>query len=111
MKCKALSFAVRLLSAFVLLDGASAFAQGPLEVHFGGVLNDYSPSTVKGGPWEMHGTWSLDLHGATSRADFSAKMTMSGYGKTAAAPSTQPRAGRALTPTTSSSPISKSSGT
>ncbi|MGA8110195.1 MAG: hypothetical protein WBD46_02325 [Acidobacteriaceae bacterium] len=83
MNRKTLSFAVRVLSAFTLLAGASAFAQGPLEVHFGGVLNDYSPSTVKGGPWEMHGTWSLDLHGASGKADFSAAMTMSGYGKTA----------------------------
>ncbi|MGB6130612.1 MAG: hypothetical protein WBG54_02445 [Acidobacteriaceae bacterium] len=83
MNHKTLSFAVRILSAFALLAGASAFAQRPLDVHFSGVLNDYSPSTVKGGPWEMHGTWSLDLNGASGRADFSAAMTMSGYGKTA----------------------------
>ncbi|MGB9146163.1 MAG: hypothetical protein WCC14_10095 [Acidobacteriaceae bacterium] len=83
MNHKTLSFAVRILSAFALLAGASAFAQRPLDVHFSGVLNDYSPSTVKGGPWEMHGTWSLDLNGASGRADFSTAMTMSGYGKTA----------------------------
>jgi hypothetical protein len=84
MNRKTLSFTVGMLSAFALLAGASAFAQRPLDVHFSGALNDYSPSTVKGGPWEMHGTWSLDLHGASGRANFTAAMTMSGYGKTAA---------------------------
>ncbi|HEX4309075.1 MAG TPA: hypothetical protein VHZ25_03550 [Acidobacteriaceae bacterium] len=83
MKPTTLRFTLRVLSAFLLVAGASAFAQRPLVVHFGGVLNDYSPSTVKGGPWEMHGTWSLDL-GGLNKADFSAAMTMSGYGKTAA---------------------------
>jgi hypothetical protein len=83
-----LRFAPRMLSALLLLvAGASACAQRPLAVHFGGVLNDYSPSSVKGGPWEMHGTWSLDLldgRGEFGKADFTAAMTMSGYGKTAA---------------------------
>jgi hypothetical protein len=83
MNRRALHFAVRVFAGLALLAGASAFGQGPLDVHFSGVLNDYSPSTVKGGPWEMHGTWSLDVHGATGAADFSAAMTMSGYGKTA----------------------------
>jgi hypothetical protein len=71
-------------SARISVPAVGALAQRPLAVHFGGVLNDYSPSTVKGGPWEMHGTWSLDLRGESSTADFSAVMTMSGYGKTAA---------------------------
>lgn len=84
MNRKILSFTLHITSAVLLLAGASAFAQGPLAVHFSGVLNDYSPSTVKGGPWEMHGTWSLDLRGDSGTADFSAAMTMSGYGKTTA---------------------------
>lgn len=84
MNLRTLTFTARLLSAFLLVAAANAIAQRPLAVHFGGVLNDYSPSTVKGGPWEMHGTWSLDLRGYSGQADFSAVMTMSGYGKTAA---------------------------
>ncbi len=33
-------------------------------MQFSGLFNDYSPlsTTVKGGPWEMHGQWSMDLH-------------------------------------------------
>lgn len=86
MKPRTLSFTAPMLSALLLVAGASSFAQKPAAVHFTGLINDYSPSTVKGGPWEMHGTWSLDLReerGKLSTADFSAVMTMSGYGKTA----------------------------
>jgi hypothetical protein len=66
----------------------AALAQKGKPVHFTGLINDYSPATVKGGPWEMHGQWRLDLHSewrgeATTIADFSADMTMSGYGTTA----------------------------
>lgn len=72
-----------MLSCFGLLAGPVAPAQGLFIVHFGGLLNDYSPSTVSGGPWEMHGQWILDLNERAGTADFSADMTMSGYGKTA----------------------------
>ena len=54
-------------------------------VHFSGVFNDYSPSTVSGGPYEMHGKWSLEVQkGGT--ASFSADLTMmtSDYGITGA---------------------------
>ena len=67
----------------LLLAFASAAAVAQSPTHFGGVLNDYSPSTVKGGPWEMHGTWTLNLRGWSGIADFSTEMTMSDYGKTA----------------------------
>jgi len=36
-------------------------AQDLRQVHFKGVINDYSPSNVSGGPWEIRGTWSLDV--------------------------------------------------
>ncbi|MGC2660612.1 MAG: hypothetical protein WA324_21865 [Bryobacteraceae bacterium] len=79
--------AVRVLSLLLLISGSCAFAQVQKPVHFTGLLNDYSPSTVKGGPWEMHGQWSLDLHREwppeSIAADFSADMTMSDYGTTA----------------------------
>src|ERR1700761_4659691 len=50
--------------------------------HFAGIINDYSPSTVKGGPWEMHGQWSMQVRRDGRYgdfADFYADMTMSGY--------------------------------
>jgi len=71
---------LRSLPLVVFVSGAAAIAQSP--THFNGLINDYSPSTVKGGPWEMHGTWTLNLRGQSGIADFSTDMTMSDYGKT-----------------------------
>ena len=62
-----------------------AQAQDLRPVHFSGVINDYSPSTVAGGPYEIRGDWFLDiLKGST--ANFSADLTMqtSDYGVTGA---------------------------
>jgi len=69
---------------FSLVSNAGALAQGRRTVHLSGLINDYSPlsPTVKGSPWEMHGQWSLDIHPERGTADFSADMTMSGFGKT-----------------------------
>ncbi len=50
-------------------------------VHFKGAINDYSPSTVSGGPYEIRGGWSLDID-RTGAGSFSADLTMqtSDYG-------------------------------
>jgi hypothetical protein len=59
--------------------GIGTLAQNRTPSHFSGLINDYSPQTIAGkavGPWEMHGTWSLDLKGRSGLADFSAIMTM-----------------------------------
>jgi hypothetical protein len=60
-----------------------AHAGGPrgLPTHFRGLLNDYSPAsvngvTIKGGPYEMHGTWKLDIDEGGYSASFSAALTM-----------------------------------
>jgi hypothetical protein len=83
MKSNTLTSAVRVLSLLLLVSGAYALAQEQRPTHFSGLINDYSQATVKGGPWEMHGQWTLDLH-ESGTADFLADMTMSGYGKTPA---------------------------
>jgi hypothetical protein len=58
-----------------------AHAQDIRPVRFSGVINDYSPSTVAGGPYEIHGDWALDLQRAGT-ANFSADLNMetSDYG-------------------------------
>lgn len=86
MKNNTLTVAVRVLSVLTLLSTTFALAQERFSgiTSFSGLFNDYSPSTVKGGPWEMHGQWSLDLQRWWGVADFSADMTMSDYGTTAA---------------------------
>jgi hypothetical protein len=91
MKSKTLASAIRVLSLLFFVSAICAMAQESRPVHLSGLINDYSPSTVKGGPWEMHGQWTLDLrrewHGEwVAVADFSADMTMSDYGTTAGLP-------------------------
>src|SRR5271154_3720732 len=84
MKSKTQTSAVRVLSLFLLVSATCALAQERRPVHFSGLINDYSPlsTSVKGSPWEMHVQWSMDVRPEWGTADFSADMTMSGYGKT-----------------------------
>jgi hypothetical protein len=79
MKGKALLWMVSAVAVVVLAVTILARAQAPTPVHFSGLINDFTPETIGGnpvGPWEMHGTWSLDLKGKSGLADFSAAMTM-----------------------------------
>jgi hypothetical protein len=57
--------------------GAHAAEQSHLPASFSGLLNDYTPAApaVAGGPYEMHGKWSLHLS-ERGAATFSAEMTM-----------------------------------
>jgi hypothetical protein len=59
-----------------------AQAQDLRPVHFSGVINDYSPSTVAGGPYVMRGEWSLEVQRGGGTANFSADLNMetSDYG-------------------------------
>src|SRR5271154_5411954 len=86
MKSKTLTSAVRVLSLLLLVSATCALAQERRPVHFSGLINDYSPlsASVAGSPWEMHGQWSMDVNPEWGTADFSADMTMSGYGRTSA---------------------------
>lgn len=53
-------------------------------VKFKGLINDYTPSTVAGGPYEMRGEWSVDVQRTGNTANFSADLNMetSDYGVT-----------------------------
>jgi len=48
--------------AIALAGVASMRAQDLRDANFSGVISDYTPSTVSGGPYEFRGTWSLDIH-------------------------------------------------
>ncbi len=76
---------VALLCLLVLALGAAraqSHDNNRIPEHFTGTLSEYSPSNVSGGPWEVRGKWTLDIHG--NFADFSAAVTMetSDYGVT-----------------------------
>lgn len=83
MNRKIMNLTVHMFSVLTLLAASAGLAQQPGHEYLKGLINDYSPSTVKGGPWEMHGQWSMDLQRWWGIADFSADMTMSDYGTTA----------------------------
>jgi hypothetical protein len=93
MKNKALRWVARdlaILSAATSLGGLTLALAGdreePPPVHYSGLINDYTPSAavVKGGPYEMRGSWSLDVDERRGSAKFSAAMNMevSDYGIT-----------------------------
>lgn len=56
----------------------AASAQQAQPVQFSGQINDFTPADTAtgGGPWEAHGTWSLQLIGTSGKANFSAALTM-----------------------------------
>jgi hypothetical protein len=85
MKRHILNSAVPVLALLLLLPVTFALGQERKSVHLSGLINDYSPlsANVKGSPWEMHGQWSMELGPDRETADFSADMTMSGFGRTA----------------------------
>jgi hypothetical protein len=70
-----------MLAAAAILGAGLAPCQDLRVVHFKGLINDYSPSTVAGGPYEIRGVWSLDVQ-RNGTATFSADLNMetSDYG-------------------------------
>ena len=76
MNSNAYSWVVRVIAVLALALSTSAQAQAPTPQLLGGIINDYTPATGVGGPWEMHGKWSLKPNRETGKVDFSAFMTM-----------------------------------
>jgi hypothetical protein len=80
---------IRYRKAFIV---AAALAVGTVAaqdiriVKFKGLINDYGPSTVAGGPYEIRGEWSVDVQ-RTGTANFAADLNMetSDYGITSPA--------------------------
>lgn len=75
-KCKSRTFAVVLLGICAGGSTAAVADDHRLPQQLRGWLNDYSPGTVKGGPYEMRAEWALELRGASGKASFAAAMNM-----------------------------------
>jgi hypothetical protein len=62
---------------------ALVLGQDTRNVRFRGVIHDYGPSTISGGPYEMRGNWSVDVE-RSGTANFAADLAMetSDYGIT-----------------------------
>lgn len=82
MKSKYFSFALGMIAVLSLITGVSVLAQDRLPERLSGLINDYGPSNISGGPYEMRGKWSVRLHRESGTADFSAffNMETSDYG-------------------------------
>lgn len=76
MKSKTIWWAMGAVVVLGLALGSGLFSQTSTPTKFSGFINDYTPATGVGGPWEMHGKWSLRLHPDDGTADFSVAMTM-----------------------------------
>lgn len=78
MKRKSLWLAISNIVILLMAVGAGAAARAETPFfQLTGVINGFSPASVSpAGPWEMHGTWSLNLNPFTDRADFTADLTM-----------------------------------
>lgn len=72
LACMALLLAAALIGFVIHAEAQTA---SPTPRYFTGLINDYTPQTAGGGPYEIRGTWSLKLnHNGT--ADFSAAVNM-----------------------------------
>ncbi|HUA82383.1 MAG TPA: hypothetical protein VMB85_00885 [Bryobacteraceae bacterium] len=76
---------IRQVAAICGVAAALLSAQDLRTVNFSGVINDYSPANISGGPWEIRGQWSLEVQ-RSGTANFTADLTMmtSDYGITGA---------------------------
>lgn len=68
------------LAALTLLSSFAARGQFPRpDRHFTGLINDFTPSNVTGGPYMMNGEWTMDIRhtlGGGEVADFTIFMNM-----------------------------------
>jgi hypothetical protein len=76
MKSTVFGRTVRFIAVLLLALGAGALAQTPKQVTFRGTINDFTPASPVGGPWEVRGPWSLMVKVRSGKADFSAALTM-----------------------------------
>src|ERR1700742_4599957 len=78
MRARLVFTALSTLSAVVLagLAGSAAAHEDPVPSSFRGLINDYTPVSVAGGPYEMHGKWHLELNEYRGVANFTAEMSM-----------------------------------
>ena len=75
---------VAVLCLLVLALGATRAQShdNKLPSHLAGLINDYGPASVSGGPYEMRGPWTLDIQRWAASADFTVILNMetSDYG-------------------------------
>ena len=76
MKSKSLWWFISVIGVLVAALGIGSRAQVSTPTHFSGLINDYTPMSNVGGPWEIRGVWTLNLEEETHTARFSAVLNM-----------------------------------
>ena len=76
MNSRRILWTIGVVLVLVSLASSGARAQAPAPLHLSGLINDYTPEMGVSGPWEIRGTWSLDLKEFDGKADFSAVLNM-----------------------------------
>lgn len=76
MKSKGLWRFISVTAVLIAALGVGSRAQISTPTHFSGAINDYTPVSGVGGPWEIRGTWSLSINDDTGLAKFSAAVNM-----------------------------------
>jgi hypothetical protein len=71
-----LACAVLMVLAGLSSTGSVAAHEERVPTDFRGLINDYTPASVAGGPYEMHGKWRLELNEFRGTANFTAEMSM-----------------------------------
>lgn len=64
-----------LVALTVALSG-HGLAESQPQMKLGGLINDYTPVLDAAGPWQVVGSWSLELEGSSGRGDFSVALSM-----------------------------------
>ena len=68
----------RLLSIAVVTLALSGhgFAQGQRDLHYSGVVNDYTANFDGVGAWHITGEWTMSVKGDSGKGDFTVGLTM-----------------------------------
>ena len=54
----------------------TSLAKTGFETKLEGTINDFTADLGGGGPWIVHGPWTLEIQGESGKADFSAALSM-----------------------------------
>ena len=54
----------------------TSLAKTGFETKLEGTINDFTADLDGGGPWIVHGPWTLEIQGESGKADFSAALSM-----------------------------------
>jgi hypothetical protein len=64
------------LAIFGAMLSTTGLARPGFQTKLEGTINDFTTDLDGGGPWIVHGPWTLEIQGASGKADFSVSISM-----------------------------------